>query len=157
MFWFSKKKVIKEAQAEVYEKWNEREKQKEEENKRIKVFQLEEHLGNLVICVSNEIQNVTVGYGKELIYITQAKQPQLVVHDIVNDCEIMPFGIVFAYTEQKFKALNSLEPNERIAILYNRDAEHEIDKSSSQTDVVIDSELWSKKVKSAIQKWKEAK
>jgi ribosomal protein S17E len=157
MFWFSKKKVIKEAQEEVYEKWNEHEKQKEEENKRIKVFQLEEHLGKLVICVSNEIQNVTVGYGKELIYITQAKQPQLVVHDIVNDCEIMPFGIVFAYTEQKFKALNSLEHNERIAILYNRDAEHEIDKSSSQTDVVIDSELWSEKVKSAIQKWKEAK
>ncbi len=157
MFWFSKKRVIQEAKNEVYTQWNNEKKFRQEDLEKMKLFELEENLGKLVICVSNEIQNVTVGYGKEIQFITQAQQPMLIVHDIVNNCEIMPFGIVFKYTEQKFNALNKLEPNERIAILYNKSSDHYVDKSSSQTDEVIDSEIWAEKVKCAIKVWEGSK
>lgn len=154
MFWFSKERVIQESKNEVYAQWSNEKKLRQEYLDKMNLFELEKHIGKLVICISNEIQNVTVGYGKEIQFITQTKQPMLVVHDIINDCEIMPFGIVFKYTEQKFDALNKLEPNERIAILYNKSSEHYIDKSSSQRDKIIEAELWAEKVKSAIKAWK---
>lgn len=122
--------------------------------KDIKELELEFHINNLVICVSNEVENVTVGYGKSIVHLTKAQQPFLVVQDIVNDCEILPMGKIFSYTEQKFNGLNKLEPNERIAIIYGDLYDEEFNKVASPDVVIYPSEVWKQKVKTAIDKWK---
>lgn len=121
--------------------------------KSAKEIELELHLNQLVICVSNEVENLTVGYAKEIIYITKAKQPMLVVHDIVNKKEFFPFGTIFAYSEQKFNALNRLAPNERIAIIFNRLGTNTMEKTASDGDVIYPSEVWREKVADAVELW----
>lgn len=117
-------------------------------------IELESHLNNLVICVSNEVENVTVGYGKKIMLLTKALQPYLVVQDIVNDREVIPFGKIFSYTEQKFNGLNKLEPNERIAIIYGHLYDGEFNKVASPDTVIYAPEVWKEKVTAAIAKWK---
>lgn len=156
-FFYNKEKLINDTKNEIYQKIKEKAKLKIEENKKIKWFSIEQQVGKLVICVSNEVQNPIVGYGKEIIFIGNDDTPFLVVQDIVNNCEIIPFGKVFTYTEQKFHALNSLEANERIAIIYNQYEEFEINKSYSPTIEKIelfDNEVWNNKVQQAIKKYK---
>lgn len=79
--------------------------QPKERIKTIKEFELEEFLGKPVICLSNEIQNLTVGIAKEIIFLSKAKNPFLVVQDVISNTEIIPAGIIFAYTQQKFEAV----------------------------------------------------
>lgn len=151
---FNKQKVIDKAKNEIYGKFQKQKEDRETEDKNISLFIIQEQLNKLVICVSNEVQNPIVGYGKEVIFITKANIPQLVVYDIVNNCEVMPFGKVFTYTEQKFHALNSLEANERIAIIYNQYEDSEINKNSTMPEEkLFHNDIWSKKVKEAIKVW----
>ncbi len=123
------------------------------EIEKIKAFELEEFLGRLLIVVSNEVDNLLVGYGKEIIHITQASVPMLVVHDIVNKRDVMPGGIILCYTEQKFNALNRLDPNERIAIYYNKAGQEEINKNHLIKEEVFPSDVWSQKVHAAIEEF----
>jgi hypothetical protein len=106
-----------------------------------------------VICASNEVENITVGYGKEIIHVTKANTPILIVYDIVDKKEIMPMSKIFDYTEQKFCALNKLEPNERISILYDF-GDSIVDKKPRDGDIVYPPEVWAEKVKNAISEWK---
>lgn len=128
--------------------------QSEPPQKTFKEAEFETYLNKLVICVSNEVQNITVGYGKEIIHVTKAKVPMLVVYDIVDKKEIMPMGRIYDYSDQKFNALNKLEPNERIAILYKFD-EEVVDKKLRDGEILYPPEVWAEKVKVAIEKWKQ--
>ncbi len=152
---FNKQQVIQQSQKEILELWKKQDQQREESKQQIQNIELEMKIGKLVIMVSNEIDNVKVGIAKSIELISKAKQPYLVVEDIISDQEVIPLGTVFDYSEQKFNALNKLEPNERIAIIYNKLGYHHVDKSSSQTVIPEDSEIWGKKVRQAVEKWKE--
>jgi hypothetical protein len=121
--------------------------------KSIKEIELETFINKLVIVVSNEVSNITVGYGKEIYHITKAKIPMLVIHDIVNKEDLMPLGKMFDYTEQKFNALNKLEPNERIALFYDF-GDHTVDKKPRDGDIIYPAEVWAEKVNAAIAEWK---
>jgi hypothetical protein len=131
--------------------------EKEDEKKKIEVFQLEEKLNKLIICVSNEIENIKVAVGKEIIFITKAKNPILVATNILTGEEFLCMGKTFMYTEQKFKALNATDPNALIAIFYSPDSEHTVDKSYCQTDVVEDKKTYEEKVLSKVQEWIDIK
>ena len=118
-------------------------------------FELNQFIGKLVINVPNEIENVTVGIGKEIIYITKSQQPVLVFYDIVRKVEMMSLGINIAYTKQKFEGLNKLDGNERIALFYNRHSENPTDKSSTQSEPLVDSKLWAGMVEQEIANWRK--
>lgn len=133
-----------------------RQPEQSESIKSIKEIELETFINKLVIFVSNEVSNVTVGYGKEICHITKAKIPMLVIYDIVNKEEIMPLGKMFDYTEQKFNALNKLEPNERIALFYDF-GENTVDKKPLDGNSLYPPELWAEKVNAAITDWKHQK
>ncbi len=150
---FNKQKVIQQAQGDIYQKWHQEREERALSSKRAREFELEEHLGKLVICLSNEIENLTVGYGKEIQYITQAQDPVLIVHDIVRNEDVMILGIVFNYTEQKFHALNRLDANERISLFYGRLADEHIDKTSTKVEDPMPYEQWNEKVQEAIKKF----
>lgn len=114
--------------------------------KSLREMELDDFIGKPVICLSNEIENLSVGIGKQVIFMTAAHQPFLVVDDLVRKREILPMGIVFAYTKQKFEALNKIEPNARIALFYNRLEDYEIDKTKTQTEEIIPPAIWAEKV-----------
>lgn len=118
-------------------------------------FELNSFIGKPVIHLSNEIENVTVGIGQRIMYITKANQPLLIAYDIVRKVEIMSLGINIAYTKQKFDGLNKLDGNERIALFYNRHCETPTDKSETQSDVLIDSKVWANMVEQELINWSQ--
>ncbi len=125
--------------------------------KSLKEIELEEYLGKLVICVSNELDNVKVGYGKEIVFITQAKTPMLIVYDLVDKKATMPLSKMYSYTDQRFNALNKLDPNERISIVYEAFfGDETVDKKLIDGRVIYPAEEWAEKVNVAIEEWKQA-
>ncbi len=151
---FNKEEVIAKAKQEVFELWKKRDEEREQQKKDCELIDLKMKLGKLVISVSNEISNVTVGVAKDIIFISQAQQPYLVIQDIITGEELVPLGTLFDYTEQKFDALNKLEPNERISIIYNKLGYYHVDKTPTQKVIPETPEIWSKKVKQAVELWK---
>jgi len=85
-----------------------------------KQVELESQIGKLVICISNQYENPRVCVGIEVVNITKSKIPVLSVFDIVRKEKTVPLGIIFDYSEQKFDALNQMDPNARIALFFNR-------------------------------------
>lgn len=112
---------------------------------------LESLVGNLVIVVSNEPSNVMVAFAKGVDFITQAQSPVLVVQDLVTKKEYIAFGKTFLYTKQKFDALNSLEPNARIAILFDSYLEGDVKKVLPEN--ILTPEEWKNKVEESIKIW----
>lgn len=88
------------------------------DKRKSELFEMQEMVGKPVICVSNEWEDPVIGFAQEIIYITQAKQPMLVIKDYLTMNENMSFGKVFAYTDQRFKALFKLDPFERCSLIY---------------------------------------
>lgn len=150
----TKESLINLGRSQVFEEMKQEAIAKENRYKEIKVIELSELVGKLVISVSNEIQNVSVGVGKEIIFITQAQEPRLVVHDLVKKVDLLPMGKIFAYTKQKFDALNKLDANERIAIIYNANDEHCVDKSATQIEELFEPKVWEEMVEKEIAIWK---
>lgn len=122
--------------------------EQEERAREINVMELSGYIGKPVICVSNENRNPMVGIGKEVVLITQGQCPMLIVEDVVTGEQLMPFGVLFAYTEQKFDALNNMDPQARIALLYYKNSTHVIDKEPTADSVSPDE--WSDAVKTAL-------
>ena len=127
----------------------------EREQRRLEIdaIELSWFLNKLVICVSNEHENVTVGYGKEITSITKSNVPMLVVHDIVRDVDILPMGNIFAYTKQKFDALNSLSPDARTAIIYSAGSFTEVKKEPDPDSILYSAMEWDTIVTNAIDKY----
>jgi hypothetical protein len=152
---FTNKKLIEQAKNEVYSDLNEEKKRDATRKNECIVIELEMKLGKLVIYVSNKMENVKVGVAKSITYITKAKNPILIVEDIITKQEVMVLGIIFDYSEQKFNGLNKLDTNERIAILYKNFTSEYVDKTATQTEECIDSEIWKQKIMTAINSFKE--
>lgn len=151
---FNKEKIVAVAQKEILELWEQEKKSIEQRKKECELIELKMKLGKLVISVSNEIDNVKVGVAKDIMFISQAQQPYLVLTDILTGKDFFPMGTLWDYSEQKFNALNKLEPNERISIVYNKLGYHHVDKSHTQTLIPEDAEAWGAKIKAAVEKWK---
>lgn len=153
MFKFLFKKNIIEAENRIFEAWEKEKEQNKINQKLSKQFEIESMLGKLVISISNEIENVTVGVATEVIHITKELIPQIVIYDLVRKKEVVPLGKVFAYSEQKFNAFNKLEANERIAIIYHTNEYHKVNKEKTQKECLIPNDEWAEKVKNAIEQY----
>lgn len=89
-----------------------------EKRNQIEKIELEMYVGKPVIYVSNEWANPIIGFGKEVIEITKAKTPTLIVHDYISGEDRMILGKVYHYTEQRFNAFSKLTPFEACSLLY---------------------------------------
>lgn len=121
----------------------------------IKQYELEHFLNKFVIIVPNEMENLRVGYGLNINYFNNG-DPLLSYYDIVKNKIMISMCINFVYTEQKFNALNKLDPNERIALFYHKEFEGAIDKSATKDkeEEIEDNEVWASKIKKAMEEFK---
>lgn len=71
-----------------------------------------------VIAVGNDWSNPVIGIGLEVIGISKANNPRLVIKDYVTGEEVMPFGAVMEYNETRFEALMKLTPAEITSLVY---------------------------------------
>jgi hypothetical protein len=117
-----------------------------------KESELESHVGKLVICISEQAENPTVGVGVEVVHITKGHEAMLSVYDIVRKEKTIPQGIIFNYSEQKFDALNQIDANARVALFFNRLGFDTIDKKSPSNRPLVSHDEWKKKVLVAIDK-----
>lgn len=73
--------------------------------------------GNMVICVSNEWEDMVVGHVTRYEYINENSSSMLVVKDLITDQEYIIVGIIVHYSSKVLSALCKLDPFERYAIL----------------------------------------
>lgn len=88
------------------------------ERKRCKRLELEMMLGKPVISISNEWENPTVGVAVDIIEITLAKNPMLLVKDYLTGEVVMPMGWIAPFTQQRLDAFLKLTPFEACSIIY---------------------------------------
>jgi hypothetical protein len=115
--------------------------------KNSKEVELEGHIGKLVICLSEQLENPTVGVGVEVI-----SGSMLSVYDIVRKESINASGLVFSYTEQKFDGLNQMDANARIALFFHRLGTEIVKKQQHANKPVVSAEDWKKQVLEAIER-----
>ncbi len=120
----------------------------------IRQYELEMFVGKLIILVPNEMENLRVGFGLKIEYITQGNNPVLEYYDIMKQEKFICMGKVFTFTEQKFNGLNKLEPNERIAVFYFDTANNAVDKNATRKEEIEDNQVWAEKVFRAIEEFK---
>lgn len=122
----------------------------DEEARRMEIeeIRLSSFIGQPVIVISNEVSNPMVGIAKEVTHITLANVPMLVVEDVVTGQNYVVFGTVFAYTEQKFDALNNMDPQARIALFYYRESYYNVEKEAQHE--LATPEEWAQIVKTAL-------
>jgi hypothetical protein len=112
-----------------------------------KEAELENHIGKLVICISEQLENPTVGVGVEVL-----NGSMLSVYDIVRKEKINASNLVFSYTEQKFDGLNQMDGNARIALFFDRLGTEATKKQQHASRPVVASEEWKKQVLEAIER-----
>jgi len=71
-----------------------------------------------VIAVGNDWGNPVIGIAKEVIGISKANNPRLIVKDYITGKEIMPFGAVMAYNDVRLDAIFKLTPAEITSLVY---------------------------------------
>lgn len=71
-----------------------------------------------VIAVGNDWGNPVIGIAQEVIGISKANNPRLVVKDYITGKEIMPFGAVMEYNEVRLEAIFKLTPAEITSLVY---------------------------------------
>lgn len=120
------------------------------EEKTTREIEFELFVGSLVICISKELENPRVGVVTEVTRANHSHTPLLMVYDIVTKEKFIPEGVVFSHTEQKFDALNNIEPNARIALFFHRIDGNIVKKQP--TKILLSPEDWKKKVNLAIEK-----
>ena len=118
---------------------------------------LEIYLGKPVICVSNEFENISVGIGQEVAYLKEDNKPVLIVYDLIRKEEIIPFGMIFAYTEQKFDALNNLTPDQRSAILFEKDSTKDVALKPYPNQKIFNPLEWKRMVTMELYNWHTSK
>jgi len=120
------------------------------EEKTTRDVEFELFVGSLVICISKELENPKVGVVTEVTRANHSHIPLLMVYDIVTKEKFIPDGVVFSHTEQKFDALNNIEPNARIALFFHRIDGNIVKKQA--TKIILTPEEWKKKVNLSIEK-----
>ncbi len=124
----------------------EREVREKNTKRQFEFIELSSHVGNFVISIPNEIENLSVIKITDIEFITEAQCPVLVGFDIMRNKQMMLFGKVYSFTEQKFDAFNNMHPNSRIAIVYDNHFDKHVDKSKTQEEALIDPVVWKKRV-----------
>lgn len=89
-----------------------------EQKNQTALIELQTYIDKPVISLSNEWQDPIIGIGKEVIFVTQANKPMLVIEDYITGKEYMAFGVIMGFTEQRFKALAKLNPFESCSLIY---------------------------------------
>lgn len=121
-----------------------------DKGKSAKELELESQIGKLLICISDQYENPRVCVGVEVVHITKNNIPMLSVYDIVKKEKSIPWGCVFDYTEQKFDALNQMDPNARIALFFNRLGGDLINKKPTEEHPYVQPNEWKKEVMASI-------
>lgn len=114
--------------SEAYYEYHEKNK---EENRQIELFSLKEMIGKPIIVVSNEWDDVIVGFATEVRFITQSQQPILVMKNHITGEEMLVSGKVYAYTLQKLNAILKLDPYELCSLIYYPDVYEDFDKEKT--------------------------
>lgn len=117
-----------------------------------KKVELESHIGKLVICISEKLENPIVAVGINLAYIKGTNTPVLSVYDIVKKEKMIHLGMLFEYTEQKFDALNKMDANGRIALFFNRLGSNTIELKPKPESPLCVPDEWKFRVSEAIKK-----
>lgn len=130
-------------------------KEKMEEDFSHERYMLSRYIGKHIIVVTNEIENLTVGLGLEVIQFKPTSVPILKFLDIARQKECYSMGSLFAYTEQKFDGLNQLDPNTRIALFFNKESFHPVDKTKTQLEPLIAPSEWKKKILESMNLYKD--
>ena len=73
-------------------------------------------VGDMVIAVSNEWENMVVGEIKDF-FVHGSGEPLPIINDMVTDQEFVSMGILVHYSSEVLKALCKLTPYERYTVL----------------------------------------
>lgn len=74
------------------------------------------NVGDMVIAVSNEWENMVVGKVKDF-FVHGSGEPLPIIHDFVREEDFVSMGIIVHYSPEVLKALCKLTPYERYTIL----------------------------------------
>ena len=74
------------------------------------------NVGNMVIAVSNEWENMIVGKVKDF-FVHGSGEPLPIIHDLVSKQDFVSMGIIVHYSPEVLKALCKLTPYERYTVL----------------------------------------
>ena len=87
----------------------------------VRFIELMSYVNKPVILISNEWEDLEVGFGVGVEYITNNNTPVLVVRSYITGEEFITFSKVFHYTTQRFNALMQLDPFERWCLIQDHD------------------------------------
>lgn len=74
-------------------------------------------IGDPIIVVGNEWENLIVGFVVDVDLITAAQQPAFIVKDYLSGTTCMTFGEVIDFSNQRLNALLKLDPFERWSLI----------------------------------------
>lgn len=90
---------------------------KEQSDRSIQIALLEQYIDKPIICISDSNQ-ILIGYGKDITFITQAQQPMLKVFDLLTDEEYIVFGKIFFYSDEILHLFYNNPPDHYLPIMY---------------------------------------
>ncbi len=103
-----------------------------ERRNQITSIEYEMMVGKPIIGISNEWADPIIGFAVCVDYVTESKNPVLIVKNYLTGKEVMLMGSVYYYSEQRFNALAKLDPFEICSIVYhNSCGEHDFEKNKS--------------------------
>lgn len=114
------------------------EREHRERREAIERMELQMMVGKPVIAISNEVQSPVIGFGERVEFITQAKNPVLVVSDYMTFDEMIPMSRIRHYTEQLMEATFTIDRNTLIALLYHNYDGVEVHKQPSGPQYTLD-------------------
>jgi hypothetical protein len=114
------KKELAQVKQEVMNHWQQHQMSRKRD---IEVMTCQQLVGQPVIYISNEVDNLVVGFVSSVQFVTQAQQPMLLVHDYISDKEVMvhnAWPVLQSYSAQSLQALMMMDRNSMIALFYGR-------------------------------------
>lgn len=92
----------------------------EERQNRLECFELQTHIGKLIIGISNEWEDPGIYIGHSIEFITQAKRPVLKVINVFTGEFMIVSSKIIDYSDEMLALLCSLSPPERWALVANQ-------------------------------------
>lgn len=93
-------------------------KEKEEQRRKTQSFFYEKLAEGPVIGISNEHENLVIGFIERIDTVCLSNDYLPIIKDYVSGTTVAFMGRVMGFTEHRFNALNSLTPEERVALIY---------------------------------------
>lgn len=97
----------------------------EDEKREAEIINLQVWIGEPIIILSNSDSNITLGFGKDITFISQANNPVLVFEDYSSDPsgvteKISMSNCIMLYDRHKLKSLLKLDNNEIHSLFFGR-------------------------------------